>query len=168
MKAEGPVFKVIFVGDEGVGKTSLVTRYAKSSFSSDYLPTLGANIVAKEVSVEGKIVTLIVWDIAGQEWLSRVRDRYYSGASLAAIVFDVTSKNALKDVKAWLSDVKSYAPKDIPVVLVGNKIDLPRRTVGKEEGQKLAEEIHAIFLETSAKTGENVRKLFDKVLGLLT
>ena len=167
MKAKEPIFKVVFIGDQGVGKTSLITRYATSAFKTDYLPTLGANIVAKEVSVEGRIVTLILWDIAGQERFSGVRDKYYNGASIAAVVYDISAHSTLKNVKIWLNDVKSYAPKNIPVVLVGNKIDLPNRAVTKEEGEELAEEIRAVFLETSAKTGEDVRKLFEKLLGLL-
>jgi small GTP-binding protein len=162
-----PVFKVVFIGDEGVGKTSLITRYATSAFRTDYLPTIGANIVAKEVSVEGRIVTIIIWDIAGQEKFSVVRDKYYTGASLATVVYDVAASSTLKSVKAWLNDLNSYAPKRIPLILVGNKIDLPDRVVSKDEGEKLAKEIHAVFIETSAKTGENVRKLFEKLLGLL-
>ena len=167
MRAKEPIFKAVFIGDQGVGKTSLITRYATSAFKTDYLPTLGANIVAKEVSTEGRIVTLILWDIAGQERFSAVRDKYYNGASLAAVVYDVAAQGTLKNVKNWLNDVKRYAPKKVPVVLVGNKIDLPGRAVSEQEGAKLAKEIGAVFVETSAKTGENVRKLFEKLLGLL-
>ena len=161
------VFKIIFIGDEGVGKTSLVARYATSQFKTDYLPTLGANVVAKEYSHEGRILTLLVWDIAGQEMFGQVRDKYYGGTSLAVLVYDITSRKTLGDTRVWLKDLKSSSTANIPLVLVGNKIDLQNRNVSKEEGEKLAKEIGANFLEASAKTGENVRKIFDLVVKLL-
>nr|MDO8134692.1 Rab family GTPase [Candidatus Njordarchaeum guaymaensis] len=167
MKPRERVFKIVFIGDQGVGKTSLITRYAASTFKTDYIPTLGANVVAKEVSVEKKIVTLIIWDIAGQEIFSGVRDRYYNRANIAAIVYDVTTMSTLKNVKSWLNDLRTYTPSNIPLVLVGNKIDLPNRAVSRAEGEKVAKELRAVYVETSAKTGENVRKLFERLLGLL-
>jgi small GTP-binding protein len=161
------VFKIIFIGDEGVGKTSLVARYATSQFKADYLPTLGANVVAKEYSYENRILTLLVWDIAGQEMFSQVRDKYYGGTSMAVLVYDVTSKKTLTNTKNWLADMRSAASANTPLLLVGNKTDLPNRSVSREDGEKLARELGASFLETSAKTGENVRKLFDVVAKLL-
>jgi small GTP-binding protein len=161
------VFKIVFIGDQGVGKTSLITRYVASTFKADYLPTLGANVVAKEVSVEGRVLTLIIWDIAGQEIFSVVRDRYYNHANIAVIVYDVTARDTLKSVKTWLNDLRTYTPSNMPLVLVGNKIDLTNRAVSREDGEKAAKEIHAVFTETSAKTGENVRKVFEKLIGLL-
>jgi small GTP-binding protein len=167
MKPKEPIFKIVFVGDQGVGKTSLITKYAASAFKEDYLPTLGANVVAKEVSVEGKVLTLIIWDIAGQEIFSVVRDRYYNKTDIAVIVYDVTARETLKSIKAWLHDLGNYTPSNTPLVLVGNKIDLPNRVISKGEGEKAAKEVHAIHIETSARTGENVRKLFEKLIGLL-
>jgi small GTP-binding protein len=167
ISGKSSVFKIIFIGDEGVGKTSIVARYATSQFKTDYLPTLGANVVAKEYSHEGRILTLLIWDIAGQEMFGQVRDKYYGGTSMAVLVYDITSKKTLTDTKSWLKDLKNSTAANIPLVLVGNKIDLPNRNVSKDEGEKLAKEIGASFLEASAKTGENVRKLFDLVVRLL-
>jgi len=167
MKPRERVFKIVFIGDPGVGKTSLITRYAASTFRENYLPTLGANVVAKEVSVEGRVLTVLIWDIAGQEIFSVVRDRYYNHANIAVIVYDVTARDTLKNVKVWLDDIRTYNPSNLPLVLVGNKIDLPDRVISKDEGEKAAKEIHALFIETSAKTGENVRKMFERLIGLL-
>nr|MDO8098176.1 Rab family GTPase [Candidatus Njordarchaeota archaeon] len=167
MKPRQGVFKIVFVGDPGVGKTSLITRYAASTFKENYLPSLGANVVAKEVSVEGRVLTVLVWDIAGQEAFSVVRDRYYNRANIAVIVYDVTARDTLENVNVWLNDLRTYTPSNLSLVLVGNKIDLQNRVVSKEEGEKVAKSVHGIFIETSAKTGENVRKLFEKLIGLL-
>jgi small GTP-binding protein len=160
------IFKVVFIGDQGVGKSSLVSRYVTSSFKTDYLPTIGANVVAKEYSYEGKVLTLIIWDIAGQDMFTKVRDKYYAGGSMAVLVYDVTKRDTLEHANFWLDDMKKATRSTIPVILVANKIDLDR-IVRREEGEKLAKEIKAKLIETSAKTGENVRKLFEELVKIL-
>lgn len=159
-------YKVVLVGDPAVGKTSLVIRYATSTFETNLLPTMGVNIVAKELSIEGRIVTLVIWDIGALEHYLELRKKYYSGASIAALVYDVTRRETIENIKVWLDEVKSCFSFDIPVVLVGNKTDLPERNISREEGEKLAREIRTTLTETSAKTGENVRKLFEKIAKL--
>jgi small GTP-binding protein len=144
----------------------LVSRYVTSSFKTDYLPTIGANVVAKEYSYEGRVMTLIIWDIAGQDMFTKIRDKYYAGGSLAVLVYDVTNRDSLEHATFWLDDMKKSTRSNLPVVLVANKIDL-NRVVRKEEGEKLAKELKAKLVETSAKTGENVRKLFDELVKLL-
>jgi len=157
------IFKVVFIGDQGVGKSSLVSRYVTSSFKTDYLPTIGANVVAKEYSFEGKVLTLIIWDIAGQDMFTKVRDKYYAGGSMAVLVFDVTNRDSLEHATFWLNDMRKSTRTNMPVMLVANKIDL-NRVIRKEEGERLAKEIKAKLIETSAKTGENVRKLFEELV----
>jgi small GTP-binding protein len=137
-----------------------------SSFKTDYLPTIGANVVAKEYSYEGKVLTLIIWDIAGQDMFTKVRDKYYAGGSMAVLVYDITKQATLDNAKFWLDDMKRATRSNLPVVLVANKIDL-NRIVRKEDGEKLAKEIRAKLVETSAKTGENVRKLFEELVKML-
>jgi Ras-related protein Rab-8A len=163
MSGKEPSFKIIFIGDPGVGKTSILLRYATSAFETDYLATIGVNIVAKELSIEGRVVTLVVWDIGSQEQYSKLRKKYYANAHVVVIVYDITKNKTLENVKVWLDDIKGNVRSIVPIVLVGNKIDLPNRAVTKDEGQKLARELRATFIETSAKTGENIRNLFDKV-----
>jgi small GTP-binding protein len=159
--------KIVLVGDAEVGKTSLVLRYATSTFETNLLPTLGVNILAKEISIEDRVVTLVIWDIGALEYSLDLRKKYYSGASLGVLVYDVTRRKTFENVRVWCDEIKSCFAADIPVVLVGNKTDLLGRAVSKEEGDKLAREIHTSLTETSAKTGENVRKLFQNLVGLL-
>jgi small GTP-binding protein len=137
-----------------------------SSFRTEYLPTIGANVVAKEYSYEGKVLTLIIWDIAGQDMFTKVRDKYYAGGSMAVLVYDITKQETLQNAKFWLDDMKRCTRSNLPVLLVANKIDL-NRIIRKEEGEKLAKEIKARLIETSAKTGENVRKLFEELVKTL-
>jgi small GTP-binding protein len=155
-------FKVILIGDSGVGKTSLVFRYATSAFQTDLIPTMGVNIVAKELAIENKVVTLIIWDVGAQEVYPPVRKKYYSGAQVIGLVYDVTRLQTLQNIRGWLDDVTGYLGSYVPIILIGNKTDLPSRAVSNEQGQELAKEIHSAFVETSAKTGENVRSLFEK------
>jgi small GTP-binding protein len=122
--------------------------------------------VAKEYSYEGKVLTLIIWDIAGQDMFTKVRDKYYAGGSMAVLVYDVSKHETLEHAKFWLDDIKKVTKSSLPVILVANKIDLDK-VVRKEEGEKLAKEIKAKLVETSAKTGENVRKLFEEVVKIL-
>jgi small GTP-binding protein len=163
MSGKEPTFKIIFIGDPAVGKTSILLRYATASFETDYLATIGVNIVAKELSIDGRVVTLVVWDIGSQEQYIKLRKKYYAHASVVVIVYDITRHETLENVKVWFDDIKGNVRSIIPIVLVGNKIDLTNRTVTKEQGQRLAREIRATFVETSAKTGENIRGLFDKI-----
>jgi len=109
---------------------------------------------------------LLIWDIAGQEIFSRVREKYYGGAKAAFVVYDVTRPETLKGAKVWVNDVKKFMPGDLPIVLVGNKIDLERK-ISNTEGQQFSEKIGARFMETSAKTGENIPEAFKSVAKML-
>lgn len=160
------VFKVIFLGDPVVGKTSIVARYVTSSFKENYMPTLGANITSKDYDFGGRRVTLTIWDIAAQEMYKKLREKYYNGVKAVFIVYDVTRPETFQNVNSWVEDIKDFVQKNTPKVLIGNKIDLPQK-VDSKAGKKLASEIGSEFIETSAKTGENVDKLFEKVTGNL-
>jgi small GTP-binding protein len=153
------VFKTVFAGDPATGKTSIVARHISSSFKANYLPTIGAAISSKDYDYAGHSITLMIWDIAGQEIFSSVREKYYGGASAAFIVYDVTRSETFVNVANWFEDVRKFMPGVIQVTLVGNKIDLPRQ-IDKKAGEKLAKAMGADFIETSAKTGENVETAF--------
>lgn len=164
----GRSYKVIFVGDAATGKTSLIAKNADSAFQVNYIPTVCANISAKNYEFDGGSVKLLMWDIAGQVGFRRVRDQYYVGAAGAFIVYDVTRVKTFQDVCAWLDEVKKFASNQLQLTLLGNKVDLPRE-VKREDGEKVAKEIGADFVETSAKTGENVKTAFaDMAKKLLT
>jgi small GTP-binding protein len=160
-------FKVIFLGDAGVGKTSIVTKHVTSSFRENSLPSLGANITSRDYNIAGQDATLLIWDIAAQEAFSRVRQQYYNGAKAVFVVYDVTRPGTFEDVVVWLDDLNKVIRKKIPIVLIGNKIDLPA-VVHTRSGERLAHDIGADFMETSAKTGQNVEEVFERVVRLLT
>jgi small GTP-binding protein len=156
------VFKTVFIGDPAVGKTSIITKHITSTFRSNYIPTLGTNITSNDYVVDDYGVTLLIWDIAGQEIFNKVREKYYMGAKAAFVVYDVTRSETLDGAGKWIKDLRQFIPSAIPMVIVGNKIDL-KRNVEKEEGQKFAEKTGAAFIESSAKTGENVSEVFKEI-----
>jgi len=157
------VFKITVLGDAGVGKTSLINRFTEGSFSDDYKPTLGANIVRKDVVLEKIRVRLIMWDLAGQERYQVIRSMYFQGCQGALFVYDVTRHSSYESiVSRWLRDFKKYVRKEGVFILIGNKIDLEEeRAVPTEKGEELAKKINANhFIETSAKRGENIEEAF--------
>ena len=163
------VFKIVVLGDAAVGKTSLINMYIEQSFSEDYKPTLGANIIRKDVQVDkiNASVRLIMWDLAGQEKYNVIRSMYFQGCVGALLVYDVTRHNTFETIDSkWLKDFKKYVKKEGTYILIGNKIDLnDDRVVSTEDGQKYAKQIDASdFIETSAKYGENVEQAFSNLV----
>ncbi len=157
------VFKITILGDAAVGKTSLINQFIEGSFQDDYKPTLGANIVRKDVNLNGVKVRLIMWDLAGQEKYRVVRSMYFQGCEGALLVYDITRINTLENINSkWLRDFKKYVKKKGAFVLIGNKSDLEeQRVVTKERGKELAAKIKASdFIETSAKARENIEEAF--------
>jgi small GTP-binding protein len=161
-------FKLIVVGDATVGKTSLINQFVTHTFVTDYRPTLGISITSQVYRVQGfdeSRINFMVWDVAGQKFFQRVRKHYYSHAHAAFIVYDVTSRDTFDHVEMWYNDMQGEIPK-VPIVLVGNKTDLSdQRVVSLAEGREKAKALKCLFMETSAKTGENVRDAFN-ILGI--
>ena len=154
------LFKVIVVGDAATGKTAVTMRWATGTFSESYRMTIGVDFAVKIVEADGKKVKLSVWDTAGQERFSHIRPMYFRGARGGLIVFDVTNRKSFENVSHWLEEVNNHC-ENIPLLLVGNKIDLEdQREVSSEEGKVLAKKLGLPFFETSAKTGELVTKCF--------
>lgn len=157
------VFKITILGDAAVGKTSLINQFVEGSFQEDYKPTLGANIVRKDVNFDNTRVRLIMWDLAGQEKYRVVRSMYFQGCEGALLVYDVTRYHTLESINSkWLRDFKKHVKKKGAYILIGNKIDLKdQRVIPTERGKELAAKIKAShFIETSAKLGENIEEAF--------
>ena len=157
------VFKITILGDAAVGKTSLINQFIEEGFQDDYKPTLGANIVRKDVNLDDVKVRLIMWDLAGQEKYRVVRSMYFQGCEGALLVYDITRYNTLESIDSkWLRDFKKYVKKKGAFVLIGNKSDLEgQRAVTVERGKELARKIKASqFIETSAKVGKNIEEAF--------
>lgn len=163
------VFKIVVLGDAAVGKTSLINQYIERSFEEDYKPTLGANIIRKDVFVEeiNASVRLIMWDLAGQEKYNVIRSMYFQGCVGALLVYDVTRHSTFETINSkWLKDFKKYVKKEGTYILIGNKIDLTdQRMVSTEDGINFAKKINASdYIETSAKSGENAEKAFENLV----
>jgi small GTP-binding protein len=163
------VYKLVMLGDEAVGKTSLIMQHTEHRFNESYKMTIGTDISAKVVEVEPKTkVYLIVWDIGGQEKYRILRESYLRGASGALVVFDLTNKASFNHVLDWVEESKKFCGGKIPMVLLGNKEDLDaKRVVQKAEGEKLAAELGIDYLETSAKSAKNVDIGFNKIVQLI-
>ena len=162
------VYKLILGGDGAVGKTSIVKRFTEGTFQKDYKATIGTSIYKKECTFEGldSRVRFVIWDLAGQPQFKRIRPSYLSNSGAGILVFDVTNRTSFENIRNWYREITESAPQDIFLILVGNKIDLKEsRVVSNAEGKALAEELGLSYIESSAKTGENINEAF-KMLAL--
>lgn len=160
-------FKLVLGGEGGVGKTSMVHRFVENAFQTDYKSTIGTSIMKKECNFEGldSKVRFVIWDLAGQAQFKRVRQSYLSKAEAGVLVYDVTRKDTFDKLENWFKETRDASP-EISLILVGNKIDLVEdRVVSTEEGESTAKELNLSYVETSAKTGENINDAF-KMLAL--
>jgi small GTP-binding protein len=162
--------KILLCGPAAVGKTSLIHRFIKSKFASDYKLTVGVDILTKEVEYNpGEIATLSIWDIGGQERFSFIRTTFYKGASGVLLVFDLSRAATWDSIKNWRAEVKQFAG-DIPFVLIGNKVDLVPEVgevIDRDECQEYAEDQDSIYIETSAKDGTRVDDAFVELTSLI-
>ena len=155
------MFRFIIVGDMAVGKSCLLLQFTDHKFRHQHELTIGVEFGGKTIEVKNKNVKIQIWDTAGQEAFQAITRTYYKGAIGALLVYDITRKDSFEHITKWLNEVKSNGSKDIFCILIGNKKDLEdQRQVKFEEGKKLAEENNLLFLETSAKTAENVQEAF--------
>uniref|UniRef100_A0A8C6Z1C4 small monomeric GTPase n=1 Tax=Nothoprocta perdicaria TaxID=30464 RepID=A0A8C6Z1C4_NOTPE len=154
--------QVMLLGDSGVGKTCLLTRFKDGAFlSGTFIATVGIDFRNKVVAVDGVKVKLQIWDTAGQERFRSVTHAYYRDAQALLLLYDITSKLSFDNIRAWLTEIHEYAQKDVVIMLLGNKADVSgERAVRTEDGASLAREYGVPFLETSAKTGMNVELAF--------
>lgn len=156
--------KIVIIGEHAAGKTSLIKAFVEQKFSADYRPTIGTNIFITTVTVGSDAITLTAWDVAGQERWAQMRALYYKGASGAILVGDLTRKSTFDQlVKFWAPDMEKHVGEKIPIIIFANKSDLPR-DASKEDVEQAAKAIGALgVIETSAKTGNNVRDGFLKI-----
>lgn len=154
------VYKVIVVGDAGVGKTSLARRYCTGQFDHNYVFTLGVDFFAKSLFVKDNPIRLMIYDTAGQERFDFIRGLYFEGAAGAVIAYDVTDKASFEKVEYWLKQVQERC-KGVPLVLVATKVDLgDQRAVTREDGAAQAKNLDMLFRESSSKTNFQVSDVF--------
>lgn len=161
-------FKLVFLGEQSVGKTSLITRFMYDSFDNTYQATIGIDFLSKTMYLEDRTVRLQLWDTAGQERFRSLIPSYIRDSTVAVVVFDITNANSFQQVNKWIEDVRAERGTDVIIMLVGNKTDLQdKRQVSMEEGERKAQELNVMFIETSAKAGYNVKQLFRRVAAAL-
>ncbi|PWN48378.1 secretion related GTPase C [Violaceomyces palustris] len=157
-------FKLVFLGEQSVGKTSLITRFMYDTFDNTYQATIGIDFLSKTMYLEDRTVRLQLWDTAGQERFRSLIPSYIRDSSVAVVVYDITNRASFQNTSKWVDDVRAERGNDVIIVLVGNKTDLnDKRQVTTEEAEKKAQEFNVMFIETSAKAGHNVKVLFKKI-----
>jgi Ras-related protein Rab-8A len=162
------LFKVVLLGDGAVGKTSIRRRYMGEGFKTDFLATMGADFAYLKTKIDTYNIEWSIWDLAGQTAFRRVMKSYYKGAMGALAVYDVTQPRSLDSLDSWVTEVREHAEtfSELPVVLVGNKIDLRSEipnSLKTLQGFVKSKSLNADFIETSAKTGEAIEEAFTKL-----
>ncbi|CAN6900393.1 unnamed protein product [Brassica oleracea] len=161
-------YKLVFLGDQSVGKTSIITRFMYDKFDTTYQATIGIDFLSKTMYLEDRTVRLQLWDTAGQERFRSLIPSYIRDSSVAVVVYDVSNRLSFLNTSKWIEEVRTERAGDVIIVLVGNKTDLvDKRQVSIEEGDSRGREYGVIFIETSAKAGFNIKPLFRKIAAAL-
>lgn len=159
------LFKLVLIGDSGVGKSNLLSRFTKNEFNLESKSTIGVEFATRSLNIDGKVIKAQIWDTAGQERYRAITSAYYRGAVGALLVYDVTRHVTFQSVVRWLKELRDHTDPNIIVMLIGNKSDLRHLVaVPTEDGKTLAEKENLYFMETSALEATNVEKAFTEVL----
>jgi len=157
-------FKLVFLGEQSVGKTSLITRFMYDTFDNTYQATIGIDFLSKTMYLDDRTVRLQLWDTAGQERFRSLIPSYIRDSSVAVVVYDVTNAKTFEQTRKWVDDVRAERENNVIIVLVGNKTDLSdKRQVTEAQGQEEARKNNLMHIETSAKLGHNVKLLFKRI-----
>ena len=159
-------FKVVLVGESGVGKTSIITQFIDQTFQEDIQSTTGGTFSTKSVVCDGgKILKFEIWDTAGQEKYRSLTTMFYKDANAAVMVYDVKRKDSFEEIKNyWSNQIKDNSPENIILAIAANKSDLiEQETVDEGEARNFAKELNAIFVTTSAKSSEGINSLFEEI-----
>ncbi|KAF5786526.1 putative small GTP-binding protein [Helianthus annuus] len=160
------LFKVVLIGDSGVGKSNLLSRFTRNEFCLESKSTIGVEFATRTLQVEGRTIKAQIWDTAGQERYRAITSAYYRGALGALLVYDVTKPTTFENISRWLKELRDHADANIVIMLIGNKTDLKHlRAVAVEDAQSFAEREGLSFIETSALEAVNVEKSFQTILG---
>ena len=157
------IFKIILIGNSGVGKSSILQRYIQKVFQESFASTIGVDFFMKSINIGDKSIKLQLWDTAGTEKFRSITTGYYRGADAAFVVFDLSSKSSFKNLNEWIESYYKYSNPDVEknVILIGNKSDLiDKREVSKEEIEKFIKDNNINYFETSAKDGKNIDECF--------
>ncbi|CAJ0954524.1 unnamed protein product, partial [Mesorhabditis belari] len=155
------LFKLLLIGDSGVGKSCLLLRFADDTYTESYISTIGVDFKIRTIELDGKTIKLQIWDTAGQERFRTITSSYYRGAHGIIVVYDITDQESFNNVKQWLQEIDRYACENVNKLLVGNKCDqTAKRAVETAAAKEYADQLSIPFLETSAKSSTNVEQAF--------
>jgi len=159
------LFKVVLIGDSGVGKSNLLSRFTRNEFNLESKSTIGVEFATKSIQCDGKTIKAQIWDTAGQERYRAITSAYYRGAVGALLVYDISKRISYDNVSRWLKELRDHADQNIVIMLVGNKKDLRHlRQVTTDEAKAFCEQHKLFFIETSALSDNNVTKAFETIL----
>jgi len=159
------LFKVVLIGDSGVGKSNLLSRFTRNEFSLETKTTIGVEFATRSIQCEGKITKAQIWDTAGQERYRAITSAYYRAAVGALLVYAINSRNSFRNIERWLAELRENADRNIVIMLVGNKSDLKHlREVSTEEATEFAQKNGLLFMETSALDGDKVEDAFQQLI----
>ena len=159
------LFKIVIIGDSGVGKSQLLSRFTKNVFNQEQESTVGVDFVSKQVKIDDKVLKIQLWDTAGQERYRAVASSYYKGALGAILVYDITDSTSFDNLQNWIKELQNKGPPGLEMLVVGNKSDLEeKRQVTEQMQKKFAGDSGLDFIETSALTYTNVDEAFKKLI----
>lgn len=163
-KAYDYLFKLLLIGDSGVGKTSVLFRFSDDAFNSTFISTIGIDFKIRTIELGDKKIKLQIWDTAGQERFRTITTAYYRGAMGILLVYDITNEKSFENIKTWIKNIEQHASADVEKMILGNKCDMEdKRKITKEQGEQLAKEYNVKFMETSAMNRTNVEKAFTEI-----
>jgi small GTP-binding protein len=157
-------FKILTIGESGVGKTCILRRFVENKFLKNHLATIGIDFKTKTLNINNQEIKLKIWDTAGQESFRNITTQYYKGADGIVLIYDVTDDASYEKIRDWMEQILSNTKReDIGLVLLGNKCDMEPRAVTEEQGNKMAEELKVSYFETSALTGQGINEAFNEL-----
>merc|ERR1712139_198457 len=163
------VFKLVLIGDSGVGKSCLLLRFADDTYTESHISTIGVDFKIRTIQLDGKTIKLQIWDTAGQERFRTITSSYYRGAHGIIVVYDITDSESYDNVKTWLEEILRYACEGVNKLMVGNKCDLQsKRKVERKTAEEFATKLNIPFLETSAKSNTQVEAAFETMAREIT
>ena len=158
------IFKILTIGESGVGKTCILRRFVENKFLKNHLATIGIDFKTKTLNINNQEIKLKIWDTAGQERFRNITTQYYKGADGIVLVYDVTDEASYEKIKDWMDQILSNTQQEeIGLVLLGNKCDMEPRNVTEEQGKKMAEDLKISYFETSALTGQGIKEAFEQL-----
>lgn len=159
------IFKVVLIGDSGVGKTNILSRYIRDEFTIETKSTVGVELGSKKLKINDTTIKAQIWDTAGQERYKAITNAYFKGSKGALLVFDITQMSSFDSIDRWVGELKNGADAEVSIILVGNKSDLEdQRQVSNELGKKKAEQHNLAYIETSALQAVNIEKCFNMMI----